>query len=152
MLKLRQEFYEKRPILKSVTMHEGLRAIGRSAFADCCSLDNLELPTTVITIGAMAFSSCTKLASVTLPAGVEVLEERTFAKCTALTAVECAPSSKLSIIRDGAFRNCVVLADYCLPSPGGELSTAARKSGTPETWKKASPLPPSPKTAVVIVF
>lgn len=73
--------------LTSVTLPEGLSAIGRSAFAWCENLESVNIPSTVKTIGMHAFLNCSSLTSVKIAEGVQAVEEGAFAQCSALKSI-----------------------------------------------------------------
>ena len=51
----------------SITIPNGVRSIGPSAFSSCTSLTSITIPNSVTSIGGYAFSGCTSLTSVTIP-------------------------------------------------------------------------------------
>ena len=58
------------PQVTSVTIAEGVKEIGESAFRGCSGLTTLTLPSSITTIGPGAFGQCTELKSLEIPAGV----------------------------------------------------------------------------------
>ena len=76
------------PMLEQVILPNSLTAIERIAFRTCPSLRSIEIPENVKKIGAGAFVECSSLQSITIPEGVEDLEEAgTFQRCTGLKSV-----------------------------------------------------------------
>lgn len=73
--------------LTSVTLPEGLKTIGSSAFAWCENLVTVNIPSTVTTIGMHAFLNCSSLTSVKIAEGVQAVEEGAFAQCSALKSI-----------------------------------------------------------------
>jgi PKD repeat protein len=72
--------------LGSVTMTDGLAAIGVAAFQDCSALTNFVLPATLTSIGYAAFSDCTGLTTVIIPSGAKSVGDYSFAYCSSLAA------------------------------------------------------------------
>ena len=66
--------------LESITLPDGLRSIGDSAFS-YCGITGIVIPDTVTYIGNGAFSSCKNLAAVTLPAGLTAISNSMFVLC-----------------------------------------------------------------------
>ncbi len=58
------------PQVTSVTIAEGVKEIGETAFQGCSGLTALSLPSTITTIGPGAFGQCTGLKCLEIPAGV----------------------------------------------------------------------------------
>lgn len=131
--------------LESVTLPEGVTAIGNRALQDCSGLRYIELPSTLMEIGNFAFHSCRKLEQLELPAGLtrmgmyafygccaltqvvipgglEQLEDSLFSSCTALKEVKILPGVK----RIGrTFRDCPELRRVTIPATVTEISEAA---------------------------
>lgn len=89
--------------LKSVRFYDdGATRIPASAFANCTSLTNVVLPSTMMSIGANAFSNCTSLAEITIPASVITIDASAFGGCTALRRVTFEGDAP-DIIGEGLF-------------------------------------------------
>ena len=73
--------------LKSLTLNEGLKRIGRSAF-ERCTMQSLKIPSTLKEISSFAFASCRRLVSVEIPEGVCRLKECAFGGCSSLEEIE----------------------------------------------------------------
>lgn len=71
----------------SVTVPEGITAIGDGAFENCSFMTTLSLPDSLKDIGESAFENCASLESLTVPEGVEYIGNRAFACCVAATEV-----------------------------------------------------------------
>lgn len=98
--------------MTSITLPEGLTAIGENAFSSC-GLTSITLPRSVKTIDSGAFNSCRNLASVTLPEGLESIGDYTFANCAALTSITLPEGVKA--IGYSAFGSCTALTSIALP-------------------------------------
>lgn len=58
---------------------DGIRIIGKNAFAENETIRTVTLPDTVVEIGERAFYSCTNLHSVVFPSGLEIIGDSAFA-------------------------------------------------------------------------
>ena len=98
----------------SITVPEGITAIGDSAFDYCYNLTSISLPASLTTIGDSAFAYCNKLTSISLPASLTTIGDSAFAFCTTLTSIGLPAS--LTTIGDSAFRYCTSLTSINLPA------------------------------------
>ena len=150
--------------VKKLIVGEGVRYLGKYAFATCCNLQEVRLPSTLRRIGASCFADCGALETIELPEGLMVIEDNAFAGCglTGLTL-----PSTLAEIGNAAFANCIALknvsvdralltvgldaffgcADATLAVPGGCLCESflteqgyTLVSGTPAAGAAAEPL------------
>jgi hypothetical protein len=71
---------------------------------------------TVLRLGPFSFAGNSTLKSICIPLSVEVLCECCFARCENLSDVMFEQGSKLCVIADGAFSNCVSLKSICIPA------------------------------------
>ena len=69
--------------LETVTIGEGVKAIGNSAFSYCSSLKNITIPSLVTSIDE-SISSCSGLETVTIGEGVETIGNNSFKSCSSL--------------------------------------------------------------------
>ena len=73
--------------ITSVTILEGVTAIGNDAFYKCTGITSITIPDSVTSIGQYAFSDCTGITSVIIPASVTFIGQQAFQYCTNLTSV-----------------------------------------------------------------
>lgn len=78
-------FYNSK--LTDVTLPEGLKYIGTSAFGGCQGLTSIDLPDSVEGMGKFAFSNCWRLTQVNWPAGLRYFESSYFTFCDSLAAI-----------------------------------------------------------------
>ena len=107
----------------SVTLPNGLKAIGARAFAGCRSLTSIAIPSSVETIGAGAFCRCYALKSFQTPAGVKTIENETFQGCVNLTSLKLP--DQLTYIGVRAFYDCAALPSLQLPASLKTIDDAA---------------------------
>ena len=70
--------------ITSISIPEGVKEIGDTAFIDCESLETLQLPGTLEKIGKAAFRNCKKLKKVSLPKGIKSIAINAFWNCDSL--------------------------------------------------------------------
>ncbi|MDE7245391.1 MAG: leucine-rich repeat domain-containing protein [Oscillospiraceae bacterium] len=109
---------EARPVVP-----EGVRVIGRRAFAGNDAIDRVILPDTVEEIQKEAFADCPALQAVPLPGSVRRLGEAVFAGCGKL--IRCAIPEGVSAIPPSAFRRCGTLREAALPGSVREIGELA---------------------------
>lgn len=76
--------------ITSVTLPNGLTAIGEGAFMDCGSLTSITIPETVSQIDRAAFAGCASLTAISLPETVSTVKEEAFTGCGSLTDLTIA--------------------------------------------------------------
>ncbi|MBQ6080532.1 MAG: leucine-rich repeat protein [Muribaculaceae bacterium] len=111
--------------ITSVVLPQGLKSIGKAAFAGCTRLTSITFPNTLDSIGECAFAGCTSLTSLTLPASVEVVGWGAFMRCTSLTSFKVASSSRLRSIDEAALMDCPSLKTVSLGSTVQSLGERA---------------------------
>ena len=106
--------------LKNVTFADkgkGLKTIGMYAFADCSSLESIDLSNSSITeIPMNAFSNCTSLKTVKLPPTVTKIADDSFADCKKLEEIQGLSNCKISEIGKDAFAGCYNLKTFDISS------------------------------------
>ena len=105
----------------SVTLPEGLEAIGGSAFSNCPSLQTIVLPSTLYSINKKAFEGSGP-KTVTIPAGLTDWDYA-FQNCTYLETVTMAEG--VTEIPSGAFQNCTSLKTVNLSKTVLEIGMSA---------------------------
>lgn len=97
--------------LTSLTLPDGLVAIGKSAFENT-KIVSQEIPNTVETIGAYAFRGCTSLQNVMLPASLRAIDDNAFEGDGKLLKLEVPKN--VETIGNYAFRGCSGLTNITL--------------------------------------
>ena len=105
--------YYRNEIVK-VVLPAGVTSIGRSAFANCVTLEQVDIPVSVQQIGNQAFVACSALKSIKIPKGVTSIGEFTFDFCSSLKSVELPDS--LTTIGTYAFGHCASLESVTIPA------------------------------------
>ena len=106
--------------LLQVDTHDGIRRVGREAFAGCRSLRRINLISAVV-IDFKAFSTCLNLESVEFGDRLETIGSDAFG----WTSLTHAKLPSIITIRDSAFYNCQRLADVELSE---RLETVGRQA------------------------
>ena len=75
-------------IIPSIYNGLPVTSIGRGAFGECVSLENITIPDSVLSLGDWAFSNCSSLISINIPDSLMIVGKSAFKFCSALTRVE----------------------------------------------------------------
>ncbi len=106
------------PNLKTITIPDNVRTIGKGDFASCSSLTEIILPKNLEYIGEMAFMNCSSLKTIALPDGLQIIEDGAFDD-SGLTEITI-PSSVKRI--NNPFTGCMDLKRIVITSPDTELT------------------------------
>ena len=144
ILEISDNAFKGRSMITKVYMLSGLVAIGNSAFADCTSLLEIEIPAThieneaflnctalekltlndrLIKIGDSAFENCTALKEITIPSTTDKIPANAFSGCSSLETVIL--SEGITEIGENAFKNCTALKEIVIPSTVKKISANA---------------------------
>ena len=99
--------------LTNINIPDSVTTIGSNAFSGCVSLTNINIPDGVTTIGVNAFNNCYSLTSVNIPDGVTTIGDNVFSGCVSLTNVNIPDS--VTTIASNAFNNCYSLTSVNIP-------------------------------------
>lgn len=123
--------------LTEITLSEGLKTIGKYAFAGCKSLEKVVIPEGVTAIDACAFYNCTSLKTVELPDSMQKIDSAVFMLCTSLEGItlprqvtyissscfaDCSSLKEISMLGEVtyvsqyAFKNCTSLKEITFPA------------------------------------
>jgi len=108
--------------MESLTLPEGLQAIGKHAFGHCEGLKELTIPKSVTKIGVFAFGR-TGITEVTVPGGVAVIEVSAFSGCKELRSVVIEEG--VQKIEGNAFGSCEALTHISIPPSVTEIDPTA---------------------------
>ncbi|MBY0244161.1 MAG: leucine-rich repeat protein [Sphingobacteriaceae bacterium] len=100
------------PIIKSVSLPEGLKSLGNYAFAGCSNLSSIKIPLSVTSIGSFAFKECQQLTSIDIPSSVLSIGYASFSNCTMLQSISIP--SGISNIGNALFSGCSVLTSVTI--------------------------------------
>lgn len=105
--------------LESVTIENGITAIGDGAFRGCKLLNNVTIPNTAASLGNYAFADCSSLSNFTFGTATYTIGTHFFENCTAMTKLTLP--AKWSLTVEDA-------ANYGLVQNTGKLNTNATKA------------------------
>lgn len=103
--------FGRKKMLKEVIIEEGIVSIGEGAFYICSSLKTLVLPKTLKVIERSAFNYCIELEEVEIPENVSTLGARAFYDCRRLKKVFIGDNVRF--IDKEAFANCPNVVIFC---------------------------------------
>lgn len=98
-----KEFYSN-PLIKNVTIGDGVTSVGEETFYKCTSLECVTIGDGVTSIGYNAFSNCSALLTVTIGNGITSIGQDAFSSCSALKNVTIGNS--ITSIGPNAFMLC----------------------------------------------
>ena len=115
-----QPWLSQRDSIKHLVVENGVTSIGKNAFANCLSLETVELPQNGVleTIKYNAFSWSYSssvgagITEITIPKSVKTIEAYAFDGCTKLATVIFAKGSQLNVVEYDVFRNCSDVTIY----------------------------------------
>ena len=107
-------WFSYRNSIRSVTVQEGVTALGASAFFQCTNLTEVTLPQSITAIAANAFANCSKLNELNLPSTVTAIGDSAFIRCSSLTRIGLPEG--LQSIGSYAFGSCTSLTELTLPT------------------------------------
>ncbi len=96
--------------LLSIIFPDGVKAIKSMAFAECISLENIEIPSSITEIDYCAFNGCSGLKSISIAEGVVRIGSGAFGQCSNLTNV-IIPAS-VNKIEASAFAGTGIISFY----------------------------------------
>ncbi len=143
---MRDSFWNNETVTK-VTISDGIKTIGTSAFQNCDTLTSVIIPSSVTTIARSAFRDNTGLTAFTIPSTVKTIGEGAFAYCTGLTAVTI--SNGVEEIAQSAFEGCVGLTSIVIPS---SVTTIGKGAFRDNTGLTSITIPSSVKTIGQFAF
>ena len=106
--------------LKTVVLSESVKNIAKSAFIECLSLENIEMPG-VKSISEYAFYGCTSLKAIEMPL-LESISSYAFENCTSLKTIEMPLVKR---IYSNAFENCTSLERVTIPPQAESIGSQA---------------------------
>ncbi len=111
--------------IKVIKLHNGMKRIGKNAFASCERLRNILLPAQMEVIQEGAFQNCSQLPSIKLPKTVKTIEDNCFSGCVNLKTVEFSYPSSCKVIGWSSFSGCQSLTHLFLPQGLEEIGEKA---------------------------
>lgn len=101
------------PMLKQVSLPDGLVVIGSHAFQECCELTDITIPDSVLAMGNHAFSGCTAMTEATIGDGLTEIPKQAFYNCSNLQTVTVG--NRVTTIQNRAFAQCPALTTLFFP-------------------------------------
>ena len=97
----------------TVTVPDGIKVIGKSAFEDCWEVTKISLPAETEIIEESAFYGCSSLTSISL-SGIKRIGRSAFSECTSLRSISIPEG--ITRVDDHLFENCNSLNNITLPN------------------------------------
>ena len=102
--------------ISSVIIHNGVTAIGNSAFYECNNMTDIYIPDSIVKIGDSAISLCGTLKSVAVPASVSSLGNHPFYWCKELTEIIVSSENPFYCSQDGVLFDKKQTTLLCYPT------------------------------------
>ena len=106
-----------------IKFKEGTTSIAANFMKDNKQLENVELPSSLLSIGCSAFENCTNLKSIYFPTNIRSISQRAFANCANIESVKL--SSSISNIEDYAFENCSSISEIQMDNATCSIGVAS---------------------------
>lgn len=119
-------FSENKETLATVSVKQGVTAIGATAFMNCINLTEVNLPDSIELIGVDAFFKCKALQNIYLSENIEIIGSSAFSNCSSLTEVRLP--SKLKKVNSHTFSGCSNLMHVLLGDNIQAIETCAFSS------------------------
>lgn len=103
-------FYGTSVRIEGNVFPDGIRMIGKEAFAYCHEIKEIYIPDSVVDVAEGAFEGCKKLAKVRMSPNVRLIGEKAFYNCQVLK--EFIWDSEIKLIAEQVFYNCKALTDF----------------------------------------
>ncbi len=100
--------------LTELIIPDSVKTIGYSAFADCKSLESIDLPERLLRVESGTFYGCNSLTSVIIPDSVNTIMSSAFYGCTNLELLQLGKN--VTSIGYNAFGNCKKLTSVIIPN------------------------------------
>lgn len=114
------------PLIKSVTLGDGVTSIARGAFYNCSGITNIVMTDNVTSFGIAAFYGCSGISSIRLSSSLTSIGDSCFGACSALTKITLPAS--VTTIGTQAFSSCGALVEIKFEgSKPSSFSTTALK-------------------------
>ena len=106
-------WHTSRNLIKEVIIQDGVKSIGRYAFANCKNLTKVSIPSSVTEIGQAAFANDILLTSITIPSTVKTIESRAFSNtgCTEIVFPDSVTTLEGAVLADSPLLQKVVLPE-----------------------------------------
>ena len=106
--------------VRKLTIGEGITSIGSESFYSNPTLEEIVLPSSLLTLGANAFYPCPALKAVTL-SGATVVGDNAFKSCGALESITFTGEPEAMEIGASAFYGCAQLSSLVFPESAGTI-------------------------------
>lgn len=108
--------------LTSLTLHDGVRYIGRYSFQGCSNLTYIRLPEEMKTMEHGLFYGCAKLSSINIPSSITSIGEDAFTSCSSLQSITL-PKSLSKISTKSGFSQCASLKSILIEEGNTHFTT-----------------------------
>ena len=119
---IKENAFENRSNLTSITIPDSVTRIGSYAFYECSGLTSIAIPDSVTSIGGDAFRECSNLTSVSIGNNVASIGAWAFDGCSGLTNITIPDS--VTSIGSWAFSGCSGLTRITIPFVGEKADGA----------------------------
>lgn len=110
--------------LEEVTMGNGVKKIGREAFAGCFKMKTIHLSDSLQEIGLRAFNFCESLEALELPSSLRNIEMEAFGNCVRLKSLKIPDG--VQAIPPAVFDQCHSLEELYIPSSVTKIGAGSK--------------------------
>ena len=108
--------------LENISLSNNIVTIGKSCFAGCSMLKEIDIPDSVVSMGDMAFHLCRNLSKIKLGASFKNLGKECFMWCDSLSTIEVNDSNIYFSVYDGVLYSKDKTTLYLYPRQKADLS------------------------------
>ena len=115
--------FKKCSKLKTITLPDSIRIMGKGLFQECSSLESINIPASSGNISDNCFYKCTSLKNISIGNNTTIIGNGTFSGCSSLESIRLPDN--LVEIDNNCFEDCIKLKNINIPNTVNEIGARA---------------------------